>query len=343
MTCGRRRFIMRKTARKTGTLLGIALLAGTIVSTSCAQPANAQIADILKNALGGQLAGSNFNNPYAYNNGYDAYGNPLNGGLNGNFTGNLSGTGSGLSGLLNQFLPGQTNNSLPLNQDYLYNTPTTGNGLVDSLLPLVQNSGVGSNLLGSYLPQSQLSSAYGSNYPTNLSGGYLNGLPGFQNFGGVQPVVFNGVTLDSGIYSGPYRGTPHQVKSAMNLDWQMTVLKEQIGLGAAQGYLIPSDANSFINELNGLISQKRRVVRRNGLGFDDSEVLVRRLNDLVGRVRQAWYDQSGFNNGGRGGGWARRGRSARANAYGQIMNPSRNEALDRLYLMTQPSGGGFRY
>lgn len=313
---------MRKTARKMGAVFGVALLTGMIVSTAAAQPAKAQFADILRNALGGQLTGNTVGDPY----GYDSYGNTAN--------------GSGLSGLLNQFLPGQTGSSLPLNQDSLYNAPSTGNGLVDSLLPLVQNSGVGSSLLGSYLPQSQLSSAYGSNYPTNLSGGYLNGLPGFQNFGGVQPVVFNGVTLDSGIYSGPYRGTPHQVESAMNLDWQMTVLKEQIGLGAAQGYLMPADANSFISELNGLVSQKRRVVRRNGLGFADSEVLVRRLNDLVGRVRQAWYDQTAFNN---GNGWGRRGRFGRANAYGQVLNRSRNQTLDRLYLMTQPSGMGFRY
>lgn len=322
---------MRKTARKTGALLGIAILAGTILSTSAAQPANAQIADILKNALGGQLSGSNYNDPYGNNYGYDNYSNSLNG------------SGGGLSGLLNQFLPGQTGSSLPLSQDNFYNTPNTGNGLVGSLLPLVQNSGVGSSLLGSYLPQSQLSSVYGSNYPTSLSGGYLNGLPGFQNFGGVQPVVFNGVTLDSGIYSGPYRGTPHQVESAMNLDWQMTVLKEQIGLGAAQGYLMPSDANSFISELNGLITQKQRVVRRNGLSFDDSEVLVQRLNDLVGRVRQAWYNQNGLYRGQNNNGWGRRGRQTRANAYGQVLNNNRNDALERLYLMTQPTRGGYRY
>lgn len=323
---------MRKTARKIGAFFGFALMTGMIISTSTAQPAHAQIADILKNALGGQLTGNSVGSPYGYNDyGYDSYGN------------SLTGSGSGLSGLLNQFLTGQTGNSIPLNQNSLYDAPTTGNGLLDSLLPLVQNSGVGSSLLGSYLPQSQLSSAYGSNFPTNLSGGYLNGLPGFQGFGGVQPVVFNGVTLDSGIYSGPYRGTPHQVESAMNLDWQMTVLKEQIGLGAAQGYLMPNDANSFVSELNGLVSQKRRVVRRNGLGFADSEVLVRRLNDLVSRVRQAWYDQTAFNNAGNGGGWGRRGRFGRANAYGQVLNRSRNETLERLYLMTQPSANGFRY
>ncbi|HNB23364.1 MAG TPA: hypothetical protein PKZ32_13120 [Candidatus Melainabacteria bacterium] len=316
---------MRKTARKTGTLLGIAILAGMILSTSTAQPAQAQIADILKNALAGQLNGSNVNDP------------------NLNYGDYSDSQSNGISGLLNQLLPGQTANSLPLNQDYQYAAPSTGNSLMDSLLPLVQNSGVGSSLLGSYLPQPQLSSAYGSNYPTNLSGGYLNGLPGFQKFAGVQPVVFNGVTLDSGIYSGPYRGTPHQVESAMNLDWQMTVLKEQIGLGAAQGYLMPSDANSFLAELDGLISQKHRVVRRNGLSFADSEVLVRRLNDLVGRVRQSWYDQTAFSRRGNGGGWGRHGRFARANAYGQVLSPSRNDTLERLYLMTQPAGGGFRY
>ncbi|HEX2614947.1 MAG TPA: hypothetical protein VHL10_05590, partial [Nitrososphaera sp.] len=68
---------MRKTARKTGALLGIAILAGTILTTSAAQPASAQIADILKNALGGQLTGSNYNDPYGNNYGYDNYGNSL--------------------------------------------------------------------------------------------------------------------------------------------------------------------------------------------------------------------------------------------------------------------------
>jgi hypothetical protein len=322
---------MRKNARKTGPLLGIAILAGMIVFTSSAQPVNAQIADFLKNALGGQLAGTTYSDPYGdnssynNNNGYGSYGNPLNS------------SGSGLSGILNQLLTGKNANNYPVNQDYLYSTPNTGNSLVDSLLPLVQNRAAGSNLFGS-LPQSQLSSAYGSNCPTNLSSGYLNGLSGYQNYGGLQPVVFNGVTLDSEIFTGPYRGTAHQVESAMNLDWQMTVLREQIGLGAAQGYLMPSDANAFSAELSSLIAQKKQVVRKNGLSFADSQELVRRLNDLVGRVRQAWYSQSAFNNGRNGNGWGRRGRFARTNAYGQVLNQNKNEALERLYLMTQPAG-----
>lgn len=307
-------------------LLGVAFIAGMILSTSVPQPANAQLADILKNALGGQLAGSNFNDPYnnpAYN-GYNNYNyNDFN-----NYDGTLNGSGSGLSGLLGQLIPGQTSQFAdPTSQSYLYNTPSTGNSLVDSLLPLVQNGGVGSNLLGSYLPQSQLSSAYG---------GYLN--PGYQNFGGTQPVVFNGVSLDSSIYSGPYKGTPHQVESAMNLDWQMTVLREQIGLGAAQGYLMSADANMFDAQLSNLVSQKQRVVRRNGLSFNDSQILVRQLNDLVNRVRQAWYNPS-FNGNNNRYSYGRRGRFARSNAYGQVLNPARNETLDRLYLMTQPSAG----
>ncbi len=313
------------------TLFGIAILAGMIVSTANAQPANAQMMDILKNALGGQLQGAQAQ--YGYGDPFNNYGNALNG----------AGS-SGISGLLNQFLPGQAtaNPYVDSNQNYLYNTPSTGGGgLLSSLLPLVQNSSVGSGLLNNYLPQSQLSSPYGSNYPTNLGGNFTNGFPGYQNFASVDPVVFNGVSLDSEIYSGPYRGTPHQVESAMNLDWQMTVLKEQIGLGAAHGNLTPSDANMFSLELNGLARQKQRAVRRNGLGFNDSQALVERLNDLVNRVRQAWYNQTAFN--GTGHGWGNqvrrgRGRFAQSRVYGQVLSPGRNETLEKLYLMTQPAG-----
>ncbi len=92
-----------------------------------------------------------------------------------------------------------------------------------------------------------------------------NSLPGYQNFGGVSPVVFNGVSLDSAIYSGPYRGTSHQVESAMNLDWAMTVLKNRLVWALLKRNLMPSDANMFASELNSLVGQKRRVVRRNGL------------------------------------------------------------------------------
>lgn len=318
---------MRKNERKTGPLFGIAILAGMIVSTSSAQPANAQIADILKNALVGQLAGTNYNDPYGYGSGYSDSGF-------GSYGNSLSNSGSGFSGILNQLLPGQNSSNLSANQDYLYNTPNAGNSLLGSLLPLVQNRGLGSNLLGS-LPQSQLSSAYGSNCPTNLPGGSWNALSGYQNFGGVQPVVFNGVTLDSGIFTGPYRGTPHQVESAMNLDWQMTVLRQQISLGTAQGNLMPSDAYSFNTELSSLIDQKKRAVRRSGLSFADSQVLVSRLNDLVGRVRQAWYNQIAFNNDRNGNGWSRR---ARTSAYGRVLNQNKNEVLERLYLMTKPAG-----
>lgn len=325
---------MKKTVSKK-TLFGIAILAGFIVSTSTAQPASAQMMDILKNALGGQLPAAQ--SQYGYSDPssdpYNNYGNTL----------NSSNGSSGLSGLLNQFLPGQStaNPYTSTNQDYLYNTPSNGGGLLSSLLPLVQNTGVGSGLLNSYLPQSQLSPAYGSNYPTNLGGNFMNGFPGYQNFAGASPVVFNGVSLDSAIYSGPYRGTAHQVESAMNLDWQMTVLKEQIGLGAAQGYLKPNDANMFASELNSLAGQKQRVVRRNGLSFNDSQELVERLNDLVNRVRQCWYNQTAFNGGGNG--WSNsarrhRGRNAQSSAYGQVLNPSRNETLEKLYLMTQPAG-----
>ncbi|MBA3858503.1 MAG: hypothetical protein C0507_16470 [Cyanobacteria bacterium PR.3.49] len=313
-------------------LLGIALLAGLVVSTSNAQPANAQIMDALKNALVGQLGGgasnllgggagnilngasSNFNN-----NPYNQYGSQYDGQFDGQY-------GSQFAG-----------------QD-VYNTPSTGNGLVDSLLPLIQNSGVGSNLLNNYLPQAQgfsNSPLMGNNYPANLSNGLLGGLSGYGNFGGVQPVVFNGVTLDSQIYSGPYRGTSHQVESAMNLDWQMTVLREQIGLGASQGFLLQNDANMFNNELNRLVSQKQRVVRRNGLSFNDSQELVERLFNLVVRVREAWYSNTGFGNGNAwsGPGRGHRGRFARADAYGQVMNSNRNEALDNLYLQMQPNAG----
>ncbi len=303
-------------------LLGVAVIAGMILSTSTAQPAHAQLADILKNALGGQLTGSNYSDPY-YNPAYSDNSNYNNYNDYNNYGGTVNGSSSGLSGLLGQLLPGQTNAYRP-NQSNLYNTPSTGNGIVDSLLPLVSN-----------LPQSQLYSAYGSNYPTNS--GYMNGFPGYQNFGSGQPIVFNGVTLDSSIYSGPYRGTPHQVQSAMNLDWQMTVLKEQIGLGAAQGYLRSNDASIFNSELSSLINQKQRVVRRNGLSYNDSQMLVRQLNDLVNRVRQAWYNSS-YNGYGR-----HRGRFAQSNAYGQVLSPIRNETLDRLYLMTQPSAGFRRY
>ena len=317
-------------------LFGIAILAGMIVSTTNAQPANAQMMDMLRNALGGQLPAAQ--TQYDYNDPYNNYGNNLN-----------SSGSSGISGLLNQFLPGQTAASLYTttanDQNYLYNTPSTGGGgLLNSLLPLVQNSGVSSGLLNNYLPQSQLSSAYGSNYPTNLGGNFNNGFPGYQNFGGASPVVFNGVSLDSAIYSGPYRGTPHQVESAMNLDWQMTVLKEQIGLGAVQGYLTPTDANMFASELNSLSGQKQRVVRRNGLSFNDSQELVERLNSLVNRVRQAWYTQAEFSGSGRNGnGWGNngrrnRGRFAQSRAYGQVMGATRNETLEKLYLLTQPSG-----
>lgn len=307
-------------------LVAAAILAGMIVSISTAQPAEAQMLDILKNALGGQLPAAQ--NQYGYNDPYNNYGSSLN-----------SAGSSGLSGLLGQFLPGQTttNQYLPTNQDNLYNQPSAGGGLLNSLLPLVQNSGVGGGLLNSYLPQSQLYPADGSNYPTNLDGGFNNGLLGFQNYGGASPVVFNGVSLDSAIYSGPYRGTSHQVESAMNLDWAMTVLKEQIGLGAAQGNLMPSDANMFSSELNSLVGQKRRVVRRNGLGFDDSQELVSRLNELVNRVRMAWDSQTAFN-GGMGSNWGNSGRRGRR--FSQSNNASSNATLEKLYLMTQPAGFG---
>lgn len=286
-------------------LLGIALLAGIVVSTSNAQPASAQIMDALKDALVGQLSGGGAYSQYG-----DQYG--------GQFAG----------------------------QD-VYNTPSTGNGLVDSLLPLIQNSAVGSGLINNYLPQAQgftNSPLLGNSYPANLSSGplansLLGGLSGYGNFGGVQPVVFNGITLDSQIYSGPYRGTPHQVESAMNLDWQMTVLREQIGLGASQGFLLQNDANMFNNELNDLVRHKQRVVRRNGLSFNDSQELVSRLYDLVVRVREAWCSNTGFANGNAWNGPRRgnRSRFSRADAYGQIMN--RNEALDNLYLQMQPNAG----
>ncbi len=312
---------MRKLANRKP-LLAAAIMAGMIVSISNAQPANAQMMDILRNALGGQLPA--VQNQYGYSDPYNNYGSGLN-----------SSGSTGLSGLLGQFLPGQAtaNQYLPANQDNLYNQPSTGGGLLNSLLPLVQNSGVGSGLLNSYLPQSQLYPADGSNYPTNLDGSFTNGFPGYQNYGGASAVVFNGVSLDSSIYSGPYRGTSHQVESAMNLDWAMTVLKEQIGLGAAQGYLMPSDANMFSSELNSLVGQKRRVVRRNGLGFEDSQELVSRLNDLVNRVRQAWYSQTAFNDGG-GNRWGNPGRRNRGRSA------QNNATLEKLYLMTQPAGFG---
>lgn len=309
---------------KKSALIGIAILAGMIVSTSNAQPANAQIADILRNALGGQLPGvaNTFNDPYGNGsyNGYDS---------------SLSGSSGGLSGLLNGLLPGQSNANADIygNQSNFYNTPATGNGIVDSLLPLVQNSGVGSSLLGSYLPQN------------NLNSGLGNGLFNNSNWGNAQPVVFNGLALDSSIYNGPYRGTPHQVESAMNLDWQMTVLKEQIEIGASQGYLTGSDADMFASELNSLSNQKRQAVRRNGLSYGDSQVLVSRLNDLVGRIRMAWYNSVAFsgsngydNNFSRG--RRHRGRFSSANAYGQVLpQGNRNEALEKLYLMTRPAAG----
>jgi len=306
---------------KRSALFGIALLAGMIVSTSNAQPAQAQFMDALKNALAGQLTGSQNFSADPFNNGFsNSFNDPYNNSFNNN------GFNSGA-----------------------FNAPTTGNSLVDSLLPLVQNSGIGggllnngigSGLLNNYLPQAQgfsNSGFLGNNYPANLSNGFLNGLPG--NFGGAQPVVFNGVTLDSQIYSGPYRGTSHQVESAMNLDWQMTVLREQIGLGVSQGFLMTNDARDFNNELNRLVNQKQRAVRRNGLSFNDSQELVSRLFDLLVRVRQAWYGGSAFGNAGGWDGPARggRGRFSRADAYGQVMN--RNQALDDLYLQMQPSAG----
>lgn len=311
-----------KNLRSRKALFGIAMLAGMILSTANTQPANAQMMDILKNALGGQLPAVQ----NSYNDPYNNYGNTLNG----------AGS-SGLSGLLSQFLPGQTaaNPYLTQNQDNLYNNPSTGGGLLNSLLPALQNSGVGSGFLN-VLPQSQFSPGYGSNYPTNLDGNFTNGFPGYQNFAGASPVVFNGVSLDSQIYSGPYRGTQHQVESAMNLDWAMTVLKEQIGLGAAQGILLPADARMYSSELNSLIGQKKRAVRRNGLSFDDSQELVSRLNQLVIRVRQAWYSMAPFNSAGAyGNGWGNPGRRNRG-GFGQ----SRNDALEKLYLMTQPTGFG---
>jgi len=303
-------------------LFGIALLAGIVVSTLNAQPAHAQFMDALKNALVGQLGGGASNlsggaSPNLYNDPYNQFGSQF-GSQFGNQFGNQ----------LGQF-----------DNQSMYNTPSTGNGLVDSLLPLIQNSGVASGLINNYLPQAQgfsNSPLLGNNYPANLSNGLLDGLSGYGNFGGSQPVVFNGITLDSQIYSGPYRGTPHQVESAMNLDWQMTVLREQIGLGASQGYLQQNDANMFTNELNRLVNQKQRAVRRNGLSFNDSQELVSRLYDLVVRVREAWYSNTAFNGGWKGG-FGQRGRFSRADAYGQVMN--RNEALDNLYLQMQPNAG----
>ncbi len=298
-------------------LLGVAVLAamGTILTTSSLQPAQAQMLDILKNALGGQqqpATNSYYNAPY--NNSYNNYG------------GSLNGAGSSkLSGFLNKILPGQ---SAP------YPNNSGGNGLVNGLLPLVQTSGVAPGLLNN-LQQSQYSSGYGGNYPASLSGNY---------FGNGQPVVFNGVSLDSGIYSGPYRGTANQVESAMNLDWAMTVLKEQINQGANQGYLMPNDANTFASELNNLIAQKQQVVGKNGLSFQDSQVLVAAINDLVGRVRQAWYSQASLNNDNgneNDDGWDRHNhkRYAQADAYGQVLSPNKNQALEDLYLRTRPVGG----
>lgn len=62
-------------------VFGIAILAGMIVSTANTQPANAQMMDILKNALGGQLPAiqNGYNDPYnSYNDPYNNYGNTLN-------------------------------------------------------------------------------------------------------------------------------------------------------------------------------------------------------------------------------------------------------------------------
>lgn len=310
---------------KKNAVLGVVVLAGILFSTSSAQPANAQMLDVLKNALGGQIPGLTNNSGYPAN----VYNNPY------------------------------------------YNAPSNGNGIVNSLLPLVQNSSVGSSVLNS-LTQSQYGAlgaacptnitGAGGNYAANYSGygslangnignGLLGGslgnkLLGNGAFGNPQPAVYNGMELDSSIYSGPYRGTSNQVESAMNLDWAMTVLKQQINLGASQGYLSGADANLFSNELGNLIAEKRRVVRRNGLSYEDSQNMVAEINDLVLRVRDAWYRSSASNNAygsGNGNGWGRHhGRYAEENAYGQILSPGRNQALEDLYLKTQPVQG-FRH
>lgn len=292
---------MRKNA-----LLSVALLAGIFGSTMFAQPAHAQLADILKNALGGQL------------------GNQLGG----------------------QF--GSQNTIDPYNSQ----TQTGAGGLLGSILPFVgggANAGVGSSLLDSLRPQGgnqfgyqpdqsqDQQDPYANNYYGNsYSGAYDNG---FGNLGNFQPVVFNGVSLDSAFYSGPYRGSPHQIESAMNLDLQMTVLKEQIQLGVSDGFLTSSDAGMFSRELNSIAGQKQRVVRRNGLSFNDSENLVIRLNNLVDQVRQAWYRNSFADNGYGGNGRAWRGGRRDRSVSGRVMPSGKNEALENLYLMTRPSGG----
>lgn len=313
--------------RKSRTLLLMSVVAA--VSFGSVQPAHADWKSTLNDIVGNTLnGGASPNYPYNQNSYQNPYGNPYAPYGSNAFDPYGSGyyppnQGSGLGaaaaqGLSSLFGGGNVNagalggllggsNINPYAANDVNAALGAGGGLQGAVPLLLGNDGNLSQLLGAAAAAAGMKSS-------GLTGSGLFG----GGFGQPQgPVAHNGVLLNPRFYNGPYAGTDHQMQSALNLDFVMTLLEQQLQTGIAGGYINRGQGNGWMSELNAIADDKIDACGRKGLSYNDSYSLVTRLNDLISRIRLAWH-------------------SPNYSVSGAILTPLRNDTLEKLYLLTTP-------